>query len=185
MSRKIKKLMLQYQFLSLEYDDIEDEIDQFQEDWSSRFGKYFVKDNVEMWKNEETGELRDSPPEKDKPKKEEKNSKLKKAYRKLSTIFHPDRGGSEDKFHELKTAYEKDDFLGILSLASEVDVEIEVGEDDIELIEKSISSLEHEIKKSKMSMIWQYYKGDVNAKKSIIQQLEMLTGKKIEVELEN
>ncbi len=180
MARTLKKLSLQYQYLKLELEDIEEKMDQFQIDWSSRFGKYFVKEEVEMWENTETGERRDTLPKEDKPKKENKPEKLKKLYRSLSTQLHPDKGGSDEQFTDLKQAYENNDILELVNLAAENDIEVEIEEDDIELIKLSIKNLNKTILERKMTMIWQYYTGDENAKKIVIKKIESIAGKKID-----
>ena len=46
MARIVKKLSLQYQYLKLELEEVQEQMDQFQIDWSSRFGKYFIQEEV-------------------------------------------------------------------------------------------------------------------------------------------
>lgn len=180
MAREIKKLSFQYQYLKLELEDVQEKMDQFQLDWSSRFGKYFVQGEVEMWENTETGERRDTLPEEDSPKKETKPDKLKKLYRALSTQLHPDKGGTAKQFTDLKEAYENDDILELVNLAAENNIEVEIDENDIELVKLSIKNLNKTISEKKMSMIWQYYTGDENAKKIVIKKIESIAGKKID-----
>ena len=179
MSRALKKLSFQYQYLKLELEEIQEELDQLQQDWSSRFGKYFVQEEVEMWMNTETGELSDKPPTEPEPK-EQKPEKLKKVYRKLSTILHPDKGGTEEKFTELKQAYESNDIIELVNIAAENNIEIDLTEDDIELMMKSINSVNKSINEKQMTMIWQYYKGGPRARKAVISQIQSMTGKEID-----
>lgn len=186
MARTLKKLSLQYQYLKLELEEVQEQMDQFQIDWSSRFGKYFIQDEVEVWENTETGERRDTPPEGDKPKKETKSSKLKKLYRALSTQLHPDKGGTDEQFTDLKEAYENDDILELVNLAADNDIEVEIEEDDIELIQLSIKNLNKTISEKKMTMIWQYYTGNDKAKEIVIKKIESIAGREIDKkDLEN
>lgn len=180
MARTLKKLSLQYQYLKLELEEVQEQMDQFQIDWSSRFGKYFIQDEVEVWENTETGERRDTPPEEDKPKKESKSSKLKKLYRALSTQLHPDKGGTDEQFTDLKEAYENDDILELVNLAADNDIEVEIEEDDIELIQLSIKNLNKTISEKKMTMIWQYYTGNDKAKEIVIKNIESIAGREID-----
>ena len=181
MSRTVKKLTLKYQFLRLELDEIQDEMDQLTSDWSNRFGKYLVPEEKEMWRNEETGELREELPVESKPKKQ-KNKRLKKYYREASTKLHPDKGGSDDSFSKLKEAYENDDLLELISVASDNNYTIELDEEDLESIQESVESIAKKITDKKSTMIWLYYKGDQNAKRIVIDRLEQIAGKKIDPE---
>ena len=182
MARTLKKLSLQYQYLKLELEDTEEQMDQFQKDWSTRFGKYFVQEKLEMWENTETGELRDSPPPKENKKpKIPKPKKLKEIYRKLSSKLHPDKGGSDEQFQKLKDTYDSNDFLGLISIASDNNIDFDIEEQDIELLQDSIIILEKKLKEKTVSMIWQYYTGSESAKKAVIQQIEIISGKKIDL----
>lgn len=183
MARKLKKITLQYRFLNLELEDIDDEVGTYTEDWLSRFGKYFVQDEIEMWEDQDTGELRDKPPSEDKPVKEDKPAKIKKAYRKLSTHIHPDKGGSAEEFSRLKKAYDDSNLLELASIASEHNIEIAIDEEDINLLEKTINKLENSIKKKRMSLIYQFYNGDKKTKEGVLQQLEIMSGQKIPKEV--
>lgn len=179
MARQIKKLSLQYQYLKLDYEDILEQMSEYEKLWAARFGKYFVSDEVEMWKNVETGEIREKIPEESKPKPK-KNTKLKKIYRQLSTSLHPDKGGNEKDFSKLKEAYEQNDILELLNIASDINVDIFIEEEDIKLLEDSVANMSKKIKEKKTTMIWQYYTGNEEAKKIIVNQVEIITGKKIE-----
>ena len=107
MSRLLKKYSLKYQYLQLELEDTQEEYDLQEVEWKEIFGKYFNNIKTEMWVNQETGEMRDKPPgEEEKKKSKEKASKVKKLYRSASKIAHPDRGGSEEEFNNLKNCYE-------------------------------------------------------------------------------
>lgn len=183
MSREAKKLTLQYEFLKLELEEINEKLDQFGKDWSTRFGKYFVPEEKEMWENTETGERRETlPDEEETTTSKRKDSKLKNLYRKLSTKAHPDKGGSEEAFMKLKEVYEEDDYLALLNLASEYNLEHNYSEEDLNLFKKSVESVSNTIKEKKMTMMWQYYTGDANSKKFVLDQIEKIAGRKIDPE---
>ena len=63
MSRYLKKISYKYEFLKLELEETEEELDSYLSEWNKHFGKYFVQKESEMWVNEETGELRKDLPE--------------------------------------------------------------------------------------------------------------------------
>jgi len=183
MSREAKKLTLQYELLRLELEEINEKLDQFGKDWSTRFGKYFVPEEKEMWENTETGERRETLPEEvEQTVSKRKDSKLKNLYRKLSTRVHPDKGGSEEAFTKLKEVYEEDDYLALLNLASEYNIDHSFSKDDLALFKKSVESVASTIKEKKMTMMWQYYTGDANSKKFVLDQIEKIAGRKINPE---
>ena len=172
MSRILKKYSHKYEFLKLELEDFQDEFDEFEVTWKELFGKYFSNIKTEMWVNEETGEIRDKPPSDEPEKKSTKADKVKKLYRKASTIAHPDKGGDVDDFNYIKTCYENNDLLGLISYASQNDIEVEVTEEDREVLEKNCLRLQNKIKGVRSTLIYNFFTGNERRKKAVIAQLE-------------
>ena len=138
MSRLLKKYSHKYEFLKLEFEDFEQEFEIHETNWKDIFGEYFNNIKTEVWVNEETGEIRDSPPdENSKDKKPQKEEKVKKLYRKASRIAHPDKGGNVEDFNYVKKCYEENDLLGLINYASQNNIPIEVSEEDEQLLENS------------------------------------------------
>lgn len=183
MSRKLKKLSHQYQFLKLELEEIDEELQEHDKEWASLFGRYFVEKSSEMWVNEETGEMRKEPPGTEldsKVKKDPKPDKIKKLYRKLSTFTHPDKGGDVDEFNDIKEYYQKNNLIELLKYASQFDLEYELEEEDHILLEKSCDKLRTHIRQKKATMAWQFGTGNRNQKLGVIRTLEAYLGKKID-----
>jgi len=136
MSRLLNKLSHKYQFLKLELEEISESADDYLTEFNKHFGRYFIDKNTEMWINEDTGEMRDTPPsEKEKSLRSDKDPKLKKLYKKLSTYMHPDKGGSDDDFLALKIAYDRNDFFDLINLATKYDVKVTLEKEDQEVAE--------------------------------------------------
>tara|TARA_R110001592_G_scaffold141074_6_gene362395 strand:- start:4603 stop:5175 length:573 start_codon:yes stop_codon:yes gene_type:complete len=183
MSRIIKKLSHKYQFLELELEDTEEQAEEYATIFNRYFGKYFIDKNAEMWVNEETGEVRDQPPsEQEKIKKRNKPEKLKKIYKMLSKYLHPDKGGTDETFSELKQAYDYNDLLSLVKIAGNNNIEIEVSEEDIELAEKSINRLQKSIVNFQNTLAWHFCTGDKNKKIAVLHSVEKETGIKIKKE---
>lgn len=172
MSRILKKYSHKYEFLKLELEDFQDEFDEYEVTWKELFGKYFSNIKTEMWVNEETGEIRDKPPSDEPEKKSTKADKVKKLYRKASTLAHPDKGGDVDDFNYIKTCYENNDLLGLISYASQNDIEVEVTEEDKEILEKNCLRLQNKIKGVRSTLIYNFFTGNERRKKAVIAQLE-------------
>lgn len=190
MSRILKKYSHKYEFLKLELEDFQEEFDKYQVTWKELFGEYFNNIKTEVWVNEETGEIRDNPPSDEPEKKSTKADKVKKLYRKASTIAHPDKGGDIDDFNFIKTCYENNDLLGLISYASQNDIEVEVTEEDRDILEKNCLRLQNKIKGVRATLIYNFFTGNDRMKKGVIQQLELdhnvkIDQKKVFEKLEN
>lgn len=180
MSRNLKKLTHKYEYLKLELEELEDLSDEYTLEWSKLFGKYFIDRGKEMWLNEETGELRKEPPKEEvESKKEEKPEKVKKLYRKLSTLLHPDKGGSDEVFNDLKQFYESKNILELLKLAADYNIGYDLDEEDQQLIEKSCHSLSDKIENVQSTLSWTYFTGDKRKKLYVIKMVESELGIKI------
>lgn len=180
MSRNLKKLTHKYEYLKLELEELEDLSEQYTLEWSKLFGKYFIDRGKEMWLNEETGELRKEPPKEEvESKKEEKPEKVKKLYRKLSTLLHPDKGGSDEVFNDLKQFYESKNILELLKLAADYNIGYDLDEEDQQLIEKSCHSLSDKIENVQSTLSWTYFTGDKRKKLYVIKMVESELGIKI------
>lgn len=180
MSRNLKKLTHKYEYLKLELEELEDLSDEYTLEWSKLFGKYFIDRNKEMWLNEETGELRKEPPsEEEETVKEEKPEKVKKLYRKLSTILHPDKGGSDEVFNDLKQFYESKNIIELLKLAADYNISYDLDLEDQDLIEKSCYSLSDKINNVQSTLSWTYFTGDKKKKLYVLKMVESELGIKI------
>ena len=185
MSRILRKITHKYEFLKLELEEVEEELEDYLSIWNKHFGKYFMQKNSEMWVNEETGEMRDKPPgeeDLEKPVKKKKPEKLKKLYKKLSTYTHPDKGGKVDDFNAIKKSYEDEDLLELLKYAGLYQIDFELEEEDELLVEKTCTTIQEQIQTHKGSMAYAFGTGDKAKKLAVIQMLEQHLGIQIKKE---
>ena len=181
MSRLLNKLSHKYQFLKLELEEISELAEEYLTEFNKHFGKYFIDKNTEMWLNEETGEMRDKPPsEDDKKPKKLKDPKIKKLYKKLSTYIHPDKGGSDEDFAELKQAYDNNDLFDLIKLATQYSVKVTLEKEDQEVAEKSIMHIQKTIQNHTNTLAWHYCTGDKRKKVQVIKMIEGQLNIKIE-----
>lgn len=178
MSRNLKKLSHKYEFLKLELEEIEEELERYNIEWGRLFGKYFVDRVTEFWINQETGEVRREPPtEEDEVSiKPQQPEKLRKLYKKLSTFTHPDKGGDVDDFNAVKEAYNKGDILELLKYATEFEVDYNLDESDFVLIDKVCSDLESKIENSKKNTAWRYFTGTRSNKLAVLKLVQSQYG---------
>ncbi len=172
MDRRLKKLTHKYEFLKLELEEVEEEGDIYTQKWAQLFGRYFSEKNAEFWLNEETGELRKDLPEDEQPKRPPKPKKLKDLYKKLSKHTHPDKGGDEKDFQDVKDSYEQEDLINLISLAGRLGIDYEIEDEDEELLIKSVTNIEAKIKTATGTLSWAYFTGDKNKKRAVIKMVE-------------
>ena len=159
-----KKYTYKYNYLKLELDELQEKQNEYLQKWADFFGPYLAKKPVEAWKNEETGELRfeeDRPEDseellKSSPKKEE-DKNLKKIYKKISIKVHPDKGGSQKDFIELKRFYEKDNIMGMLGIAADYDIDIGLDDSHVDYFDKSCEGLTREMKDITQTVAWDFF----------------------------
>ena len=87
--------------------------------------------------------------------------------------MHPDKGGTDNDFARLKNAYDKNDLFGLMQLATENEVNVELEEKDVELAEKSILRIQNSIQNHRNTLSWNYVTGDKKKKLQVIKMLEM------------
>lgn len=184
MSRLLKKLSHKYQFLELELEETEESVEQYLTEFNKHFGRYFIDKKSEKWINEETGEIRDEPPaEEEEIKRVRKDPKLKKLYKKLSTVLHPDKGGSDKAFSTLKEYYDKNNLFGLIKLAADNNVNVILEDEDKALAEKSILGIQNTIQNLRNTLAWHYCTGDKNKKVQVIKMIEAQL--KIKIDIDN
>lgn len=181
----VKKYKLRYDYLKLELEDTEKDLQAYTEKWNEKFSKYFnnLKNEQTVWVNEETGEVRNSPPEEETVEiRKKKVDKYKKVFRKLSMKLHPDHGGKDEDFLRAKKAYDEDNVFELLTLAVDYEVAFEVDEEDAEYLEKTCLELENKIIELKQTLPYLYLTGNLKAKMAVINKVEQMIGYKIKLE---
>ena len=181
MPLNLKKFSYKYSFLKMDLEDTSLEAEKYIKEFNTFFGKYFVDKGQEVWINEETGEISREDPTKSKGKKSKKQQplKVKKLYRKLTTITHPDKGGDVEDFNDIKDAYNEGNLMELLIFAGKYEIEVEVTEEDETLLTKSCKKLEEQITNLRNSPAWNFYTGDKNTRFGILKMIEQQLGVKI------
>ena len=170
MQISLKKYAHKYEYLKLELEETQEKVTNYTKKWNTEIGKFYLDQKIVAWQNVNTGELRMSEPNSSKKKPEAK--KLKKLYRQLTTLTHPDKGGSVEEFNTIKNDYESGDFIGLLKHAGEKDIDIELDESDLVLFDDTCREIENKISKTKESVVWKFFNGDMLAKKTILKGIE-------------
>ena len=85
MDKSLAKISHKYEFLRLELEENQEQLDEYLDKWNSIIGKYLMDKQKVMWIDEETGEIREEQP--DKESKPEADPRLRKLYKRLTIII--------------------------------------------------------------------------------------------------
>jgi hypothetical protein len=190
MSRKFKKLTLQYAYLQLEVEEVSDicanvepEIrDYIKQHYPEHYDTFFgnVPVNPESKKMTENDPIEENIPdlediEHELEQREPKNKDLKKLYRKIVEKTHPDKTGDNSLaqvFSDAVKAYNQSDIAKMLEIASQLNIEItELAAESIALLNENIKTLTSEINSKRNTAAWAWHSAKENAeeKKRIIE----------------
>ncbi len=105
---------------------------------------------------------------------EKTKSKLKKIFREIVKLTHPDKINSENLieiYHKSVEAFETNDVIYLYKVCSELDIEFEIESDEINIFSLLISNQKDEIKKIESSFIWLWINSETDEEKSKIIQM--------------
>ena len=192
---KIKKHTLQYGYLQLEKQEVDDicgkvekEIREFfEKEFPEEFKKFNTKkenqdkERLEKMINESEEDLQDIGEDSDEiDDSEEKspgsNPDIKKIYRKIAERSHPDKIGDNtqaDIFSAAVEAYKSNNVAKLLDLAALLNIEFrDLSEDTINILENNITSLNKYILNKKSSSGWSWHQSKCDdEKKKIIEMI--------------
>lgn len=122
-------------------------------------------ENIETKESSETNSENDSKDIKDKglldnKEKSKKSSKVKKLYREIVKKTHPDKTKSNDHidlYNDATSAYEENDLISLYFIASELDIDVELEEEDIININEKINHKRKELHNIELSYLWLWY----------------------------
>lgn len=168
MNFKLKKLYHQYEYLKLEIDEIENNIELCRDKWVDEYGDK-LKNSPIFEPENEVAQFED---ELQSSHKGEKSDKLKKLFKKLSKHLHPDKGGSAEEFKEAQRYYEDNNYFELSKIATKNQVEYDESEADISHYEETIKKMSKKLEDLKFNTIYCFYSGSDQHKQIAAQQLE-------------
>lgn len=100
------------------------------------------------------------------------NSKVKKLYREIAKVTHPDKTINKklNEFYIKATnCYTTNDIAGIYAICDQLDIEYEIDEEDNIIINEKINKLKEGILFMESTMTWQWYNSeDIDEKEKIV-----------------
>ncbi len=167
---EIKKLLKQLDFIESDYlykNELINEIDTEFLNSVNNFLAYhpdvkeiFDKKISTKINNILTSRLETEPITDAEPTVVDKDPKLRKLFRKIAKITHPDIT-KDSEMNELyvksKTHYESDDLSGLYLLCDQLKIDFEIDDIDTELIQEKILSLKNKIEFLESTVTWRWY----------------------------
>lgn len=152
MDGELKKYYHKYKYLSLEIEDLQEEIKVLQNKWYEKY-RHKLNNSPRYVEEEETTDFKTN-------EFKTQNKNLKPLYKKLSKKLHPDTGGDTEKFVKFKEEYERGNFFGLTELAIENNIEIDKTQIGLEEYQNQIKTLESQLKELYNNTFYWFYKGN-------------------------
>jgi len=182
MSKKFQKLILQYAYLELEQEEIDEACNSVETEMREYMKKNYPEQFKNLWKeNTKTPDEQNNPesiPEESEAPEEEtrqpipKNKDLKKLYRKIAEKTHPDKVGSNQYvtiFSDSAAAYATNDLAKLMQIAGGINIEIiELSPESIKLVENNIKEIAEAIYHKKQTTAWAWSQSTTGEEKDRI-----------------
>ena len=149
MNRKLKKLLLKSQLLSIEEQDMKELDQRYMHEFSQDFHeelKHFRKNEKDLVDEQSTNSV--------------PLSTLKKMHRKLARATHPDINEKNLPFNEVQEAYENKNSGKLLSIAADLNVDISLNEKEMVAIAKQLKEKKEKLQKTKNTVRWVWCTSD-------------------------
>jgi hypothetical protein len=163
-SRKFRKIILKSEVALLEEEEFEDQFElfgpEFDQDFQQEIAFLKQKQGAEIIEKIETPQKDEEVVIPDKVSYEF----LKSLHKELVIILHPDKNKDCDgeEFKKMQSAYEAGDAAVLISMATDYNIEVDLGEEDLKKIEERIELKKEKIKKGKSSCRWVWCSSDKN-----------------------
>jgi|TARA_R110000824_G_scaffold294562_1_gene482947 hypothetical protein len=180
MSAKFKKLRLQYEYLSLEKDEIKEVCEQMGKEMNEFFSLNYPKEykifsqhnlNNAATKNSEISSCENNPIKKPK--------EMKRLYRQIAVKIHPDKKetGNTILFKSAAEAYKDNNISKLIEIANLIDLPIPAfSAESIYILETKIKDLGEHIKDLRNTSAWRWsHLKDEEEKNNLIRTLMSIT----------
>ena len=175
-SKALKKLSLKYRYLTLELDEVKDELLAYQQEFNKYLHDLQTEHNIKILQEatvkEEEKQDEDILPEVD-VKRDRKQDKMFKAlYNQICTVTHPDKTGGDDGmtrlFRHATKAKNNNNLMEIIELCDDLSIDVpELDEEHIILIERSVKKIQENINSLRKHDAWVWCNADKAGKRRI------------------
>lgn len=173
--KKLKDLELKKLILELEMLDIEENYNnEFVSNYRPLFNEHLRKISPDF--AEKTAPLpqenTEAQPEPEPISVDEGElKKIKKIYKDISKICHPDKTDISELneiYIQAKLLYEKNDLLGLIKIAKKMSLDFEIEEDDVVVLRRSLKEKKENLMKIEGTFLWLWANANTDEEKEAV-----------------
>ncbi len=156
---ELKKIIFQVSYLNAEQSEILHKCDSIDQEISDNIKQNYPEQYKEFVKPNETTTESIIEEEDNDSQLKCQNKDIKKLYRKIVELTHPDKAeDQEDIFREATRAYKEENLAMLLEIASELRIKIdELSDQSMKLVQENIQDLETKVEELKQSTAWAWH----------------------------
>lgn len=173
--KKLKDLELKKLILELEMLDIEENYNnEFVSNYRPLFNEHLRKIAPEFAEKpaEQPSESPEPQPESDPIVVDEAElKKIKKIYKEISKICHPDKTNIielNELYIQAKLLYEKNDLLGLIKISNKLSLNFEIEDDDVVVLRRSLKDKKEKLMKIEGTFLWIWANANTDEEKEAV-----------------
>jgi hypothetical protein len=169
---ELKKIIFQVSYLNAEQSEILYKCDSIDQEISDYIKQNYPEQYKEFIKPNETTTEPTIEEDNDSQLKCQ-NKDIKKLYRKIVELTHPDKAeDQEDIFREATRAYKEENLAMLLEIASELRIKIdELSDQSMKLVQENIQDLETKVEELKQSTAWAWHNCKSSEEKDMLARM--------------
>ena len=173
--KKLKDLELKKLILELEMLDIEENYNnEFVSNYRPLFNEHLRKIAPEFAEKpaEQPSESPEPQPESEPIVVDEAElKKIKKIYKEISKICHPDKTNIielNELYIQAKLLYEKNDLLGLIKISNKLSLNFEIEDDDVIVLRRSLKDKKEKLMKIEGTFLWLWANANTDEEKEAV-----------------
>jgi hypothetical protein len=176
-SLELKRLLKELEFIELDFEYRNEVISEADTEFINSINSFLIEhpDLKEIYDNKITDKINESIKKKEEESIDESieiedldenvedkkyNSKIKKLYREIVKVTHPDiikNNKLNDLYIKATNYYDESNPIGIYAICNELDIPYEITNDDVEVIMSQIEGYKSKIKFLESTYTWKWY----------------------------
>jgi len=173
-SLELKKLILEIELIEMD----ENYTKEFVSNYRPKFNKHLRDISPEFFQKTNQSEATPPPPDNTESEESEVNkisesekAKIKKIYKEISKLCHPDKSNDKtynELYVEAKFAYEKNDLMSLIKISNKLLLEFSLDEEDLGLLKRDLEKRKTNLVKIEGTFLWLWVNAETEEEKEKI-----------------